>query len=376
MYDFIIIGAGIQGAACAQLAAEHGYRVLILEQFDTPGTATSSKSSKLIHGGLRYLESGQFKLVHECLREREFLIAHTPLVERVPFYIPVYKNTRRSSLMIRLGLMIYALFSGFRFNTVKRKQWATLDGLKTTHLKTVFRYYDAQTDDQALTAFVMQDAQHKGAELITGAEFVSAQIHDDYCDVHFNHEQTQQQLQCKQLINASGPWVNRVLDHIEPRPEQLAMELVLGSHIVVQGKLEQGLYYLESPGDGRAVFVMPWQQHILIGTTEHTYQGPLHPVQVPDEDIDYLLSVYNHYFSHALGRDQLIDAFAGLRVLPRDEQDPFSRARDTIIHPNRAGARVYTLYGGKLTAHRATARHLFRIMKKTRHNQAQTCTSG
>lgn len=364
LFDIAIIGAGIQGAACAQRAIELGYRTVVLERFDKPGLATSSKSSKLIHGGLRYLESGQFKLVHECLREREHLIASTSLVKRVPFYIPVYTSTRRSPWLIGLGLTLYSLLSGTGFRRVQRDQWPTLDGLKTEQLRTVFRYYDAQTDDQALTEYVMQQAVAQGAELHTDAEFIDAHCSDTQCEVNYRQHGQTQQLQCRTLINAAGPWVNEVLDKITPTPSRLNMDLVLGSHIVVTGHLTQGLYYLESPADGRAVFVMPWQDHIMIGTTEHVFNGSPDQVQVPEQDVDYLIDVYNHYFSHPVSRADVIDRFAGLRVLPHSDDDPFSRARDTRIHPATPGARVYTLYGGKLTAHRATAHQLFRIMKK------------
>ena len=166
MYDIAIIGGGIHGAACAQAAVEKGYTVLVLEQYEKPGLGTSSKSSKLIHGGLRYLESGQFKLVRECLQERKHLLKSAgSLVRLVPFYIPVYANSSRPPWLIRLGLMIYTLFSGMTFKSIPTNQWQHLDGLKTEGLKKVFQYYDAQTDDQQLTEHVMSQAIKLGAKL-------------------------------------------------------------------------------------------------------------------------------------------------------------------------------------------------------------------
>jgi glycerol-3-phosphate dehydrogenase len=172
------------------------------------------------------------------------------------------------------------------------------------------------------------------------------------------------ELDCRIIVNAAGPWANRVLARIKPPPETLEVDLVLGTHIIIDGRLEQGMYYLESPRDGRAVFIMPWQDRIMIGTTETLFTGEPEEVRPPESDIDYLLEVYNHYFKTGIGRDQVVDAVAGLRVLPKTSGSLFSRSRDTIIHhDNSADARVYTLYGGKLTAHRATARQLMRQIR-------------
>ncbi|TNF36969.1 MAG: FAD-dependent oxidoreductase [Gammaproteobacteria bacterium] len=364
-YDLIIIGGGIHGAACARLCADSGYKVLVLEQYAQPGLATSSKSSKLIHGGLRYLESGQFRLVRECLLERDYLLKEYPeLVKFVPFHIPVYAHTRRPPWIIRLGLLIYSLFSGKGFSTIKKSHWQELDQLKTDQLKTVFQYYDAQTNDQLLTQAVMQDAQALGAELITEARFHSARCDANACHVRYEHENATREVTGKLLINTSGPWVNQVLQAIEPRPSMLEIELVLGTHIEIARPLHHGMYYLEAPQDQRAVFVMPWQNNTLIGTTETLFHDIPENTSPPAADIEYLLSVYNHYFSPAITPADIVNSFAGLRVLPAARDSAFHRPRDTIIHhDNRDNPRVFSLYGGKLTAHRATARQLLRCIQ-------------
>ena len=162
-YDLVVIGAGIHGVGVAQAAAAAGYSVLVLEQTGI-ASATSCRSSKLIHGGLRYLESGQLNLVRESLRERDILLRIAPqLVQLVPFYIPVYRHTARRPWQIRAGLALYAVLGNLRrhawFAALPRVQWGNLDGLATENLQAVFRYQDAQTDDAALTQAVMRSAQ-------------------------------------------------------------------------------------------------------------------------------------------------------------------------------------------------------------------------
>ncbi|MBS1246874.1 MAG: FAD-dependent oxidoreductase [Proteobacteria bacterium] len=178
-HDLVVIGAGIHGAGAAQAAAAAGYSVLVLEQTGI-ASATSCRSSKLIHGGLRYLESGQLNLVRESLRERDILLRIAPqLVRLVPFHIPIYRHTARRSWQIRAGLSLYALLGNLRrhawFDTLPRTQWDELDGLTTRNLQAVFRYQDAQTDDAALTQAVMRSAQSLGAELVVPGEFLAAQ---------------------------------------------------------------------------------------------------------------------------------------------------------------------------------------------------------
>jgi glycerol-3-phosphate dehydrogenase len=363
-YDIAIIGGGIHGAACALEATLSGYKVVLLEQYEKPGLATSSKSSKLIHGGLRYLETAQFKLVRECLQERTYLLKKYPhLVKLVPFHLPVYKNTSRRPWLIRLGLIIYSLFSKKSFKSIAKENWNNLDNLKIDNLQAVFQYYDAQTDDKLLTQAIMTEAEKSGLILMTNTTFKSAIFDDKKCQLTYAQNNEQQKLTSKIIINATGPWVNHVLKEIQPAASQLKIDLVLGTHIIIPGQLNQGMYYLEAPQDKRAVFVMPWGKNTMIGTTEVIFNDSPEKVQPPESDIEYLLTVYNHYFKNTLSKKDVIESFAGLRVLPADDKSAFSRSRDTIVHHNdEENPKIFTLYGGKLTAHRATAKQLMRTV--------------
>ena len=356
-YDLVVIGAGIHGAAVAQAAAAAGYRTLVLEQYDKPASASSSKSSKLVHGGLRYLESGQISLVRECLRERRRLLKNAPhLVHLTPFHIPVYKDTQRRPWKIRLGLSRYTLLGGKTFKQLPKSEWHELDGLRTDGLDTVLRYYDGQTDDVELTRAVLSSAQSLGAEVRFECTFECAACSHRHCSVFYREQGADKEIHTRALVNASGPWVNSVLNRVEPAPETLAIDLVQGTHLVIPGKLQQGMYYLEAPQDQRAVFAMPWRDNILLGTTESLFSGDPSTVQPREDEIRYLLAVYNHYFENTLDRSQVIAAFAGLRVLPRSEDAAFHRSRDTLLHIDTANCpRVLSIYGGKLTSHRATA---------------------
>jgi glycerol-3-phosphate dehydrogenase len=363
-YDVVVIGAGIHGAAVAQATAAHGYHTLLLEQYDAPAEGTSSKSSKLIHGGLRYLENGQFRLVRECLVERARLLRNAPhLVTLKPFFIPVYRDTQRRATTIRLGLSLYRLLGGKSFGSVPRSQWPDLDGLRTDQLRAVFRYYDAQTDDAALTRAVCASAESLGASIRFRHAFLGAACDARGCRVRYGHADETGEVKSAALVNAAGAWVNDVLREVEPLPRTLAVELVQGTHIVLPGSLRRGVYYLEAPSDRRAIFAMPWQQRILLGTTETAFRGDPGDVQALPREIDYLLAIYNHYFEARLVPDQVIEAFAGLRVLPETPHAAFHRPRETLLHVDESRCpRVLSIYGGKLTSHRVTAQRVVQAL--------------
>ena len=367
-YDVVVIGGGIHGVGVAQAAAAAGYSVLLLERAAL-ASGTSSRSSKLIHGGLRYLESARFGLVRESLREREILLRIAPgLVRRVPFYIPVYGNSHRQPWLIRAGLSLYALLGGLsrhaRFDTLPQTRWDGLDGLDTRGLQAVFRYEDAQTDDTLLTQAVMRSAQNFGAELRCPANFLSARRRDNVFVVHFLEGKDEHICRAKTLVNAAGPWAGTVLERITPRPATLTVDLVQGAHIIVENETCHGIYYLEAPQDGRAVFVMPWQQHTLVGTTETRFDGDPSAVRARTEEIAYLQETLWRYFPGHRGK--LLGSFAGLRVLPHGSGPAFLRSRETILHPdNPDRVRLVTVYGGKLTGYRATAVKVVRLLKKS-----------
>lgn len=352
-FDLIIIGAGIHGAGVALAASGKGHRILVIEKGQVAG-GTSSRSSKLIHGGLRYLESGQFGLVRECLQQRNWLLQNKPdLVKAVPFHIPVYRDTRRRPWQIRIGLGLYSLLSGrhplSRHRSIPTAQWPGLDGLRLKNLQRVYQYWDAQTDDAALTRAILDEALAAGVRLAIPETVQKITLHPDHCQVCTGNNN----YSAAMLVNAAGPWVNEIMDLCEPNPSRIEVDLVQGTHIVIPGQLSQGIYYLESPRDQRAIFAMPWKDNILIGTTEHHHPGAADEVRPLPEETAYLLECFAHYFpDHPDLR--IIESFAGLRVLPGGRGSAFHRPRETIVHrdPNWP---LVTIYGGKLTAFRDTA---------------------
>ena len=364
-YDVVIVGGGIHGAGVLQAAAAAGHSALLIERVGL-ASGTSSRSSKLIHGGLRYLESGQFALVRESLRERAIhLRIAAELVELKPFFIPVYHDTRRRPWQLKLGLWLYALLGGFdastRFGSVPKREWATLDGLETHGLDAVIRYHDAQTDDALLTRAVVQSAMSLDAEIAMPAAFTGATLDDDGVTVNYSQVGSNVQCTARVLVNAAGPWAPHVGGLVQPAVPIPEVDLVQGTHIVLPFAVTAGVYYVESPTDGRAVFVMPWRGATLIGTTETPYHGePDKVVPLPSEE-EYLLAVARHYFPafRHLGREHITQRFAGLRVLPAASEAAFDRSRETIFSTDREPKpRVLGIFGGKLTGWRAAAAHV------------------
>jgi glycerol-3-phosphate dehydrogenase len=364
-YDVVIIGGGIHGAGVLQAAVAAGHSALLIER-EGLAAGTSSRSSKLIHGGLRYLESGQFALVRESLRERAIHLRIAPeLVALKPFYIPVYRDTRRRPWQLKIGLWIYALLGGFdtatRFGSVPKSEWPQLDGLKTQDLDAVIRYHDAQTNDALLTRAVVKSALNLGAELAMPARYTRAILDDDGVTVAYTAAGASVACKARVLIDAAGPWAMQAAAAVEPAIPIPDVDLVQGTHIVIAHPLTAGIYYVESPTDGRAVFVMPWAGATLIGTTETPYRGDPENVRPQPAEEEYLLAVVRHYFPalSSLTREDITERFAGLRVLPAATQAAFDRSRETIFTTDRdVRPRVLCIYGGKLTGWRAAAAHV------------------
>jgi len=347
-FDLAIIGGGINGTGIARDAAGRGWSVYLCEQGDLGG-ATSSASTKLIHGGLRYLEHGDLRLVRESLAERAILLRIAPsLVRLVPFHIPIYRATRRRPWQIRAGLALYAALGGFssdaRFRSLPRAEWETLDGLALDGLEAVFGYLDGQTDDAALARAVLRSAQSLGAETALPARFAAAVRDGDGYRVRYERDGGEIECRASAIVNAAGPWIESVRALVSPAPPGFAVDLVAGTHVELDGAIERGIYYAEAPADARAVFVMPWHGHTLVGTTETLYAGDPRAVR----------PTYARYFPR--GNARRIDAWAGLRVLPRARGAAFARPRETtLVCDDERAPRMIAIYGGKLTGYRATA---------------------
>jgi glycerol-3-phosphate dehydrogenase len=367
-FDVVVIGGGIHGVGVAQAAACGGYSVLLLEKRGL-ASATSGRSSKLIHGGLRYLEDLHFALVRESLKERAVLLKLAPeLVRLQAFHIPIFPETSRRPLTIRAGLSLYALLGGLhaanRFRKLRSREWPELDGLETNRLQAVYRYFDAQADDAQLTRAVMRSAMELGAELRCPAELAAAEIGARGCRVRYAANGATESCTAAVLVNAAGPWINTVAGRIAPSPPTVPVELVQGTHLLLEGRIEQGAYYLEAPADRRAVFVLPWKGRTLLGTTETRYTGdPAEVVPLAVEEA-YLLETLRHYFPRR--PQQIIDRFAGLRVLPAAGNTLSARSRETRLVTDAAQRpRVVAVYGGKLTGYRVTAQRVMRLLQRT-----------
>lgn len=371
-FDIAIIGGGISGVGIAQYAAAAGYSTLLIEKGEIGGQ-TSANSSKLIHGGLRYLETGQINLVRKSLLERRHLLNLAPtLVKAVPFYIPVYDNSQRSPWTIRAGLSMYALLSEFdslgQFVSVPAVHWHRFKGLKLKGLKAVFQYWDAQTDDKLLTQAVARSAQALGAEVYAEAEFLELEHRRETCELSFSHRGEIHKAEASLVINAAGPWVNTVLNKVLPPLAGVELDWVQGAHVLLDIPAPDGILYLESCFDKRVIFVMPWYGQTLVGTTETELASLDKPPEATESEINYLLGIYKHYFPLAPEIDELktkiTQTFCGIRVLPKQNSQAFERPRDTLMKTSISHPRILSLYGGKLTTFRSTSAEVLEWIEK------------
>ncbi len=376
-YDAIVVGGGIQGAGCAQALAAAGFTTLLIEQ-NTIASATSSRSSKLIHGGLRYIESAQFSLVRKSLQERSLLQSLAPsLIAPRDFYIPLYRGQRLKPWQLHIALGCYWALGGFSaqasYRSLPRSEWARLPGLQQEGLVAVFQYSDCQTDDVALTQAVIRSAQAMGCECTEHTRLVEGALNaGQRPELALEQAGERRALRCELVINAAGPWAASVQDSLAQAPPAPAVELVKGSHIEFDLPVSDSILYVEAPSDRRAVFIIPWKNGTMVGTTEQPHSGDPADCAASTAEIDYLEATLRHYFPDYQGR-RTAD-WAGLRVLPKAEPAsgpaalrPFSaRARDTLVAvDNPAAPRLISLYGGKLTAYRATAAKVARMAQAT-----------
>ncbi|MCL1074618.1 glycerol-3-phosphate dehydrogenase/oxidase [Shewanella dokdonensis] len=374
--DLLIVGAGINGAGIAQRAAAAGYSVMLLDK-STIAAGTSSQSSKLIHGGLRYLESGQLPLVYEALKARRELLQLAPsLVHPVKFYIPIYRDSRRSAFTIRAGLSLYGMLSQpdplGRFQSIPAQAWTQFPGLKLAGMTHLFQYWDAQTDDKRLTEAVVASAAALGAEVWQHSECTAIQHDAKGCLVQYQQHGVAHEVYCHMLVNTTGAWVNELLARVQPALTAPAIEWVQGSHLLLDLPAPPGILYLESCFDERVVFVMPWHGKTLLGTTETHCDTP--EPQLTKEETYYLLGIYCHYFPLAGGTDTLeskiISSFSGMRVLPCGSSSAFSRTREVQFLSQPSHPHILSLYGGKLTTFRSTAKQaLLRIEQQLGRRQ-------
>ncbi len=372
-YDVAIIGGGIHGVGVAQAAAVRGYKTVLLEQYDNLAEGTSSRSSKLIHGGLRYLEQFEFSLVRECLIERSYLLKNAPdLVKLTPVYIPIYKNSKRTPLMIRMGLSLYALLGNLskdaRFKKIPKQEWESLHGLTQENLLAVYKYFEAQTDDSLLTLSVMNSAQDYGAELILNAKVNKVLLEDNSNKIMYLDDQGKiNELKSKVIVNAAGPWASHIVDNVQPEQKNIQVDLVQGTHIILPIQLGEVIFYIESPHDQRPIFVMPWYGETMIGTTESIFNNDPSKTSPLVQEVEYLLDAFYKHFPKF--RDHKFDVskkFSGLRVLPRSQKNANQRSRETIyLRDRKHKPRLLSIFGGKLTAYRATAEHVMSYIESS-----------
>ena len=357
----LVIGGGIHGAGILHDLATRGWRDVLLVEKGNIGEGTSSRSTKLIHGGLRYLQHlRDFGLVREGLHERRLLMElASDLVKPVELLFPILRKGGMNGFMVRSGLILYDKLAG-EDNIADHKKISIDEAIEKVPLldgdkvKKVYSFWDGQTDDLRLTRRVVSSAIKLGASVVEGCKVLSISPDSDGWMVKvLTPDRKEKNISALHVINAAGPWANRVLEASQINPIYKGIN-IKGSHIMLDDiGLKAGLF-LQAPDDGRIFFLLPWEKKTLIGTTESLYSGDQDQMTVTDEEINYLLSHSNFYLKTDLKKEDIVAKFSGLRWLALDPgRNIHATTRSYMIGEHKSGrGLLLTLYGGKLTAYR------------------------
>jgi glycerol-3-phosphate dehydrogenase len=368
VYDLFIIGGGINGCGIARDAAGRGYNVALAEMNDL-GSGTSAWSTKLIHGGLRYLEHYDFRLVRHALKEREILLKIAPhIVQPLRFVLP-HHNELRPAWLLRAGLFLYDHLGGRQ--RLPKSVEVDLTGPLGAPLKDQFtrgfEYSDARVDDTRLVVLNARDAAERGAEILVRTKVVRAERVPDAWRVELLDAETgaTRVVQARCLVNASGPWVDEVSVQTLGRNGAGSVRLVQGSHIVTHKLYDHDRAYIFQNGDGRIIFTIPYAgAFTLIGTTDRDYVGNPADVVISEEETDYLLSAVSEYLRVPLHRDQIIWSFSGVRPLFDDGAAKAQESsRDYVLRmeaPEIGKPPLLSCLGGKITTYRVLAEDALR----------------
>lgn len=358
-YDLAVIGGGINGVGIAADAAGRGLKVVLCEKDDL-AQHTSSASSKLIHGGLRYLEHYEFRLVREALAEREVLLAKAPhIVKPMRFVLP-HRPHLRPAWMIRAGLFLYDhLGKRKRLGGSRSLRFGAGYPLKPT-ITRGFEYADCAVDDARLVVLNAMAAREKGAHLHTRTRCLRAERVDGLWQVELQHaDGSLQTIRARALVNAAGPWVASFIKDDLKLDAPYGIRLIQGSHLIVPRLYEGEHAYILQNEDQRIVFCIPYlDRFTLIGTTDREYSGDPAKVAITDAETDYLLKVVNEHFNHQLSRADIQHTYSGVRPLCNDESDnPSAVTRDytLALSASEGHAPLLSVFGGKLTTYRKLA---------------------
>jgi len=378
--DLVVIGGGINGAGIARDAAGRGLSVILCEKGDL-AEGTSSRSGKLIHGGLRYLEYYEFRLVREALIEREVLLRAAPHIVWPMRFVLTHSPEQRPAWLVRLGLFLYDHLGGRQ----------RLPGCRRIDLRTepegrpikdefrlAFEYSDCWVDDARLVVLNAMDAQRLGAKILVRTAATSARRVDGLWQVEFRKaDGGTSKAVAQAVVNAAGPWVENVINGVVGSNSARRVRLVKGSHIVVKKFWEGPQAYLLQNHDRRVIFVNPYEEDMaLIGTTDIPYDGRADDVAIADEEIGYLLSAVNRYARHQLNRSDVISSFAGVRPLYDDNAaNPSAVTRDYVFDVEGAPP-LLSVFGGKITTYRKLAEHALQKLKPFFPNMGKDWTAG
>ncbi|WP_417462413.1 glycerol-3-phosphate dehydrogenase [Kordiimonas sp.] len=365
--DVLIIGGGINGAGIARDGVGRGLSVTLVEQNDL-ASATSSASSKLIHGGLRYLEHYEFRLVRESLQERETLMGMAPhLIHPMRFILPHHKGLR-PAFILRLGLWLYDHIGGRKklpaTRTLNLRQCPQGEALKDD-FKKGFEYSDCWVDDSRLVIANARDAADRGATILTRHKFLRASVEGGFWLAEIETPARKRiTIKARSLINAAGPWVDAVQEHLPVDSGRVTnMRLVKGSHIVVPKLYDGEQAFTFQGSDGRVVFAIPYRdKYTMIGTTDVPFTEDPARVRIDDEEIEYLCALASDYFKSAITPEQVVWSFSGVRPLYDDGAKNASKlTRDYVLDLEaKNGAPPFlSIYGGKVTTYRRLAEDVF-----------------
>ncbi|WP_299500887.1 glycerol-3-phosphate dehydrogenase [uncultured Roseobacter sp.] len=368
--DLFVIGGGINGAGIARDAAGRGLSVVLCEKDDL-AEGTSSRSGKLVHGGLRYLEYYEFRLVREALIEREVLLNAAPhIIWPMRFVLP-HSPTDRPAWLVRLGLFLYDNLGGRKRLPGTRMLDLRRDPegapIKAQYTKG-FEYSDCWVDDARLVALNAVGARQDGAQILTRTACTSLRDQSGrwLATVKDTMSGAQREISAKVVVNAAGPWVNDIIGRVAGSNSSRSVKLVKGSHIIVPKFWEGQQAYLIQNTDKRVIFINPYEgDKALIGTTDIAYEGDPNDVRPDEDEVAYLIAAVNRYFKQPLQPQDVIEAFSGVRPLFDDGQgNPSAVTRDYVLDLDRSrGAPLLNIFGGKITTFRKLAEHAVQELK-------------